>query len=154
LRAAWRPALVLATAGVLLTAVALAVAAWALLGLPPLQAMLLGSIVSSTDAAAVFTILRKQRLRLAERLSATLEVESASNDPMAVFLTVSVAEVLLGRLPLGPALFQFFLVQMVAGGLVGLVVAHLGVRLVNRIDLDASGLYPIFAGGCGFLAFG
>src|SRR5690606_23581305 len=93
---AWKPSLVLATVGVLITSLVTGLAAAWVLGMPILLGMLLGSIVGSTDAAAVFSVLRSSGLRLRERLSATLEIESASNDPMAIFLTVGLIQVLLG----------------------------------------------------------
>jgi len=88
LRAAWKPAALLATVGVLVTAAVTGLAASYFLELPLLTGMLLGSIVASTDAAAVFAVLRSQGVHLRERLAATLEIESGSNDPMAIFLTV------------------------------------------------------------------
>lgn len=154
LRLAWRPALSLATVGVLVSsAVTGAAAAW-ILGVPPLTGVLLGSIVGSTDAAAVFSVLRGRGLNLRKRLSATLEIESGSNDPMAVFLTVGILEVLLGRLAPGPEVLVFLLRQAGIGAAVGLLVGWIAVRLVNRISLDAAGLYPIFVGGFGLLAYG
>lgn len=154
IRAAWRPALVLSTVGVLVTAVLTGLAASWILGIPPLQGLLLGSIVGSTDAAAVFAVLRSGGVRLPSRLNATLEIESGSNDPMAIFLTVGLIEVLAGRMPLGPALLGLFVTQMVVGTLVGLGVGAAAVWLVNRINLDAAGLYPVLVGACGLLAFG
>lgn len=153
-RLAWKPALSLATAGVLLSAgITGMTAAW-LLGFSPLAGLLLGSIVGSTDAAAVFSILRSHGLRLPPRVAATLEVESGSNDPMAVFLTVALLQLLLGQVEPGPALLGMFVLQMGVGAVVGVAAGWLGTRLVNRIDLAAAGLYPILAGGCGLLAYG
>lgn len=137
-----------------MTAVATgAVASW-LLGLSLLEGMLLGSIVGSTDAAAVFAVLRGRGLQLSRRVSATLEVESASNDPMAVFLTVGLLEVLMGGLEPGLPMLGFFALQMGVGAIVGLAVGSGAARLVNRINLDAAGLYPLLVAACGLFAFG
>ncbi len=154
IRAVWKPSLLLATVGVTVTAVITGLAAAAILGVPPLVGLLLGSIVASTDAAAVFSILRSQGLHLRPRVAATLEVESGSNDPMAIFMTVGLLEVLTGRLELGPGLLTLFVQQMGIGALVGLGAGALAVRMVNRIHLDAPGLYPVLAGACGLAAFG
>lgn len=154
LRAAWKPASLLATAGVLVTALVTGVAASRILGLPLMTGLLLGSIVASTDAAAVFSVLRSQGLHLRQRLSATLEVESGSNDPMAIFLTIGFLEVLTGALEFGPGLFRLFVLQMGVGALVGLGLGGLGVLVINRINLGAMGLYPVLASACGLLAFG
>ncbi|HUG39472.1 MAG TPA: potassium/proton antiporter [Longimicrobiales bacterium] len=154
LRVAWKPALALATLGVLLTSLVTGYAAAWVLGIPLLEGMLLGSIVGSTDAAAVFSVLRSRGARLSERLASTLEVESGSNDPMAIFLTVGLLEILLGRMDPGWPLLGFFALQMSVGGAAGLVVGRLGVEANNRINLDAAGLYPVMMAAVGFLAYG
>lgn len=154
LRSAWKPAALLATGGVALTALMTGAAAAWLVGLPLLHGLLLGAIVSSTDAAAVFAILRGQGVRLPERLGATLEVESGSNDPMAIFLTVGLIQLALGEMAPGLPLVGFFLLQMGAGAGVGMGMGWIGTKLVNRVDLDAAGLYPILAATLGVLSFG
>ncbi len=154
LRAVWKPSLLLATVGVIVTAVITGLAAASILGVRPLVGLLLGSIVASTDAAAVFSILRSQGLHLRKRVAATLEVESGSNDPMAIFMTVGLLEVLTGRLDFGPGLLTLFIQQMGIGAVVGVGAGWLAVRAVNRIQLAAPGLYPVLAGACGLAAFG
>jgi len=154
LRSVWRPALALSTIGVALTALLTGVAAAWIVGLPLFDGLLIGAIVSSTDAAAVFAILRGRGVRLPERLKSTLEFESGSNDPMAILLTLGLIEIALGRMEPGFGFLVFFFVQMGAGAAVGLIVGRLGVRLLNAVDLDSEGLYPILATTFGVLSFG
>lgn len=153
-RQALGPALVLATVGVGITAaVTGAVAAWAL-GIPALEGMLLGSIVGSTDAAAVFAVLRARGVNLSRKLAATLELESGSNDPMAVFLTVGLLEVLLGRRDLGVGLLGLFAVQMTVGLLIGWGVGAGALHAARRFSLAAEGLYPVATAATALLAYG
>lgn len=154
IRIAWKPSLALASAGVLITSVLTGIAAAQILGISLLEGVLLGGIVGSTDAAAVFSVLRSSGLRLRERLAATLEIESGSNDPMAIFLTVGVLQVLLGRTELGPNLFWLFVLQMSVGALAGIAVGRAGAWLTNRINLASAGLYPILVSTFGLLAYG
>lgn len=153
-RLAWKPSALLATLGVLLTSVATGIVAARVLGVSLLEGLLLGSIVGSTDAAAVFSSLRSAGIRLRKRLAATLEIESGANDPMAIFLTVGLIQVLKGEVPLGPQLLYLFIQQMGIGLAVGLGVGKLAVALINRINLAAAGLYPVLTAACGVLAFG
>jgi cell volume regulation protein A len=153
-RSTWKPSLVLATAGVLITALVTGWAASLILGVTLLEGMLLGSIVGSTDAAAVFAVLRSGGVMLDPKLSSTLEVESGSNDPMAIFLTVGCIEVLTGNMELGPDLLWLFVSQMAIGAVVGILTGLLAVRMVNRINLDAAGLYPVLVSAFALLGFG
>jgi cell volume regulation protein A len=149
---AW-PAASLATLGVLLTALATGTfAAW-LLGLHWLQGVLIGAIVGSTDAAAVFALLRNAGATLQERVASTVEVESASNDPMAIFLTVAVLELLVaGRSGFAPGVLLAFVQQFGIGTALGLAGGWLVVRLINRLHLH-SGLYPLLAMAGGLFVF-
>ncbi len=153
-RLVWRPAALLATVGVLVTTLATGLLAAWLLGLPVLEGLLLGAIVGSTDAAAVFAVLRGQGMNLDERLTRTLEVESGSNDPMAIFLTIGLIEVLLGQSDLGVGLLGLFFMQMGVGTAVGLAVGKGATLLINRISLDSAGLYPVLTAATGLFAFG
>lgn len=150
----WKPAALLATLGVLATALITGVAAAYILELPLLQGLLLGAIVGSTDAAAVFSQLRNAGLHIRARIKSLLEIESASNDPMAIFLTVGLLEVLMNGMPLGIGLLKLFVLQMGIGAVVGLAVGWGSVRLINHIQLNASGLYPVLVAACGLLSFG
>jgi potassium/hydrogen antiporter len=166
LRRAAVPAGLLATVGVAITAGVVGLAASALLDLPPLHGFLLGSVVGSTDAAAVFAALRAGSMKLRPRLASTLEVESGSNDPMAVLLTIACIEILLGRMVGVDAVLWFLLGQFAIGAGLGFGIGRVLVVLVNRIDLRAAGLYPMLTlsaalatyglaaivGGSGFLA--
>ena len=156
-RQAALPAVVLATAGVILTMALVGVAARFVLGLPWLQSFLLGAIVSSTDAAAVFFLLQVGGIHLRDRVRAVLEVESGANDPMAIFLVVTLVELIAIGAPPDSSLtltFAFaFLREMGLGLLLGLVGGFAIVRLVNRLDLE-SGLYPVVVLAASLVLFG
>ncbi len=170
LRQAAGPALSLATIGVVLTTAVFGVAAFYLLDLNWLESFLLGASVASTDAAAVFFLLRAGEINLRERVRSTLEVESGTNDPIAIFLTITLVEVIAaGANPEAPVLLADlalgFVLNMGLGAAAGIVGGMAIVRLVDRLNLD-HGLLPIFVltlslmvfaaagaiGGSGFLA--
>lgn len=153
-RAVWKPALMLAVPGVLITAAVTGAAAAWILNISWLHGMLLGSIVGSTDAAAVFAVLRFGGVHLPDRLASTLELESGSNDPMAIFLTVGLLGVLTQQVSLGPGLLGLFVMQMGVGALVGVAIGYAAVTMINRINLDAAGLYPVLVSAFGLLSFG
>ncbi|MEX0827450.1 MAG: potassium/proton antiporter, partial [Haliea sp.] len=140
--------------GVLATAAITGLAAVFILDLPLLQGLLIGAIVGSTDAAAVFSLLRNAGIHINRRLKSTLEIESASNDPMAIFLTVGLLEMLVNEMAFGAELLQLFVMQMGIGAVIGLSVGSLSVRVIKRILLVAAGLYPVMVAACGLLAFG
>ena len=150
----WKPALALSTIGVLLTSLVTGLAAAWVLKLPLLQGLLVGSIVGSTDAAAVFAVLRTSGLKLPDRLTSTLEVESGSNDPMAIFLTLGLIGVITGGADTAQALTLLFVAQFGVGTLAGLGVGRLATAAINRINLDYPGLYPLLALSFGLVAFG
>ncbi|ARK31261.1 potassium/proton antiporter [Halalkalibacter krulwichiae] len=137
------PALSLATLGVIITTSVVAAAAKFILDVSWVEAFLFGAIVGSTDAAAVFAVLKGVNLR--KRLGATLEAESGTNDPMAVFLTISFIQLLLTDQPNYLLLVGSFFWQMGIGLLLGLGLGKLATVAINRVNLDSSGLYPIFA---------
>ncbi len=148
------PAFVLATVGVVGTAAVVALAAY-LMGFPPKLAMLLGAIVSSTDAAAVFSVLRGSGINLKRRVGTTLEVESGLNDPMAVILTtVLTANLILPEGALTRWLPLQVASQMVIGGLAGVAIGWSGRKLLLALRLPAGGLYPAFTIAIALIAFG
>lgn len=166
-RGALREASILATLGVFLTALLVGVFSRYSLGFSWSQGMLLGAIVASTDAAAVFSIFRSKRLALRGGSDRLLELESGSNDPMAVFLTLAMTRLLANPAEATPAAFLLlFLQQMMIGALGGLVFGLLGSRLLTTTRLQTEGLYPplllawavlsyaatALLGGSGFLA--
>jgi cell volume regulation protein A len=153
-RRAAAPAGVLATMGVAGTAVLVAAGAH-LLGLGWPEALLLGAVVSSTDAAAVFAVLRGSGLQLKRRVGVTLEVESGINDPVAVILTTVLTQNLLTpgsaagwRIPLE------IVVQLAMGGVVGAAVGYGGRYLLSRLTLQTGGLYPVMTLALGLVSFG
>ena len=147
------PAVSLATVGVLITAGLVGIfAAW-MLNMHWLTGMLVGAIVASTDAAAVFALLRNAGTTLQERVASTLEVESASNDPMAIFLTVAVLELLAaGKTGFDAGVVAAFFKQFGIGAILGLAGGRLLVWLTNRLRLH-TGLYPLLAAAGGLLVF-
>ena len=148
------PASVLATLAVVGTAVMVALVA-RLLGLGWTEAFLLGAIVSSTDAAAVFSSLRGSGVQLRRKVGATLELESGLNDPMAVILTLTLTAQLLEGGPFDPvALGIDILLQLVIGLVVGLAVGWIGTKILDHIRVPAAGLYPALTLALALLAFG
>ncbi len=139
---AW-PGVVLSTLGVLLTAVITGLCAVYILKFSFLEGMLLGSIVSSTDAAAVFSILRSKRISLKQPLKPLLEFESGSNDPMAVFLTVGFISILTVKNMSISALIPRFFLDMGVGALIGYLMARFVVFFIKRLKLYYEGLYPV-----------
>ena len=168
-RVAAGPALTLATLGVVLTTGFVGAAAHWLFGTDWTQALLLGAIVASTDAAAVFFLLRAGGVVIRERVRATLEIESGANDPMAIFLTATLVEMAaidVAGTAMGVELVADFAAQIGLGLLLGAAGGGLIVLLLGRLRRFEAGLYPITAlagalvvfsatgllGGSGFLA--
>ncbi|HUP27867.1 MAG TPA: potassium/proton antiporter [Chloroflexia bacterium] len=156
--------LALATVGVLVSALLVALFSTLVLGLSPLEGLLLGTIISSTDAAAVFSVLRSKGIHLKNGLAPLVEMESGSNDPMAVFLTVGLTE-LIAHNPTSTGdpgalagelltLVPEFFIEMVVGSLVGYLLGRGMVLLINRIRLDQEGLYPVLSMSLMLLVYG
>jgi cell volume regulation protein A len=148
------PGLVLATFGVVLTAVLVGWFATKALGFSLLEGLLLGAIISSTDAAAVFAVMRAKAVGLKGELKPLIEFESGSNDPMAVFLTVALLQLMtLPQVPVWNLIPSFFL-QMSLGAAAGLAFGKLMPLLVNRLRLEYEGLYPVFMIAMVLLTYG
>jgi potassium/hydrogen antiporter len=165
--------IVLATVGVLFTAFFTAVFIYILTNsiiksvtFTFLESLLLASVMSSTDSASVFAILRSKGLSLKENLRPLLELESGSNDPMAFMLTIVLIQLLQSPEISGWDVALLFVKQLVLGALTGFILGKLSVRLINKINLDNDALYSVllltvmfflfgfasFIGGNGYLA--
>ena len=161
----WR-GISLSTIGVFITALTVGVFAYFILNFSLLEGLLLGAIVSATDAAAVFSILRNKGIKLKGKVGAVLEFESGSNDPMAYFLTISLTGIIESGQFDGWIFFFLFIQGFLIGGVMGYAMGKFSHWLINNIKLDSDGLYPVlvlglamftysathFIGGNGFLA--
>ena len=143
-RLIWR-GLSLSTIGVFVTAIVVGAFAKFALSLSWTEGLLLGAIMSSTDAAAVFSVLRSRGVSLKGTNRPLLELESGSNDPMAVFLTMALIRLV--KQPDSPMhdLALMFVVQMVVGSAAGYGLGKAAVYLINRIKLETEGLYPVLS---------
>lgn len=156
----------LATVGVFLTAVVMGFIGHYFLDFTLYECLLLGAIVSSTDAAAVFSILRSKDINLKNNLKPLLEFESGSNDPMAVFLTIGMISLITGEISSFEDLIYMFVRQMALGVSLGYIIGKLAAKLINKIHLEYNGLYvvltiaivafaysfPSIVGGNGFMS--
>jgi cell volume regulation protein A len=156
----------LSTLGVFITAFSVGIFVWAITDFTLYEGLLLGSIVSATDSAAVFSILRAKNLALKGHLRPLLELESGSNDPMAYILTIAFTGLVVNQDASIVSIIPFFLQQIFLGGILGLVFGKIGQLVINRISMDFEGLYIVlviaimffsfsatdFVGGNGFLA--
>lgn len=156
----------LSTAGVIITTSVVGLLVTLFTDFSITEGLLLGAIVSSTDAAAVFTILRSKSLGLKGNLRPLLELESGSNDPMAYFLTIMFTFLLVDKEASAVSLISMFFKQMIIGGLTGYLMGIGMAKILNWIKLEIEGLYSVllitmvlftfsftyFAGGNAFLA--
>jgi potassium/hydrogen antiporter len=148
------PAGVLATIGVVLTALVTAFAAH-LLSYPWPTALVLGAIVSSTDAAAVFSVLVASGTHLKRRVAHLLELESGLNDPMAVILTTALtANLLRPGSETIPMMLHDVVSELLIGAAAGWGIGRLARWRVRKLKLPAQGLYPVFTLGVACLAYG
>lgn len=142
---------VLATIGVLLTAIITGFAIWYILGMTMasagvglLTSLLLASTMSSTDSASVFSILRSKGLNLKNNLKPMLELESGSNDPMAYILTITLIGLIgTGSEPDFLTAILELVMQLVIGGVAGFLLGKLSVYTINQLNIDNKSLYPI-----------
>ncbi len=148
------PAAVLATLGVAGTAGLAATAARFLFHVPWTYALLLGAIVSSTDAAAVFSVLRGSGTQLRDHVGTTLELESGLNDPMAVILTLALTETLVTGQPPGLRLLAEVGLQLLLGTLLGALLGTAAAWLLSRVSLPAPGLVPVVTVAVALVTFG
>ncbi len=147
--------LVLSTVGVLVTALLLGLFVWlALDRFSFTESLLLAAIVSSTDAAAVFAVLRSRRVSLKGHLRPLLELESGSNDPMAIFLTTSLIALLTLPEASWYTMFPRFVLQMALGTFIGLGMGQFAAWLFNRVRLDYEGLYLVLSMSVVVIVFG
>lgn len=146
------PSAILATLGVVLTAFLIGLSAYWVTDLSLVEAMLLGAIVGSTDAAAVFAVIGNMRIK--PRVKYTLEAESALNDPMAIVLTLALVAAVTGvERPIG-SWVMMGLWQLVAGAIFGYLLGRVGAKLLGRNMLDNGALYPVLATATSILVYG
>lgn len=159
------PGLLLSTVGVCVTTLMLGGFAWFMLGefssfnigtagLTWLEALLLAAIVSSTDAAAVFSVFRTSPVQPLKRIRYLLEFESGSNDPMAVLLTTVILGLMTQPSTSAGQVLTTLILQFAAGGIAGCAIGFAGAWVVNRIGLAATGLLPVLVLAFGLLTFG
>ena len=147
-----KKAVMLSTLGVIVTAGLTALFCMVVLKMQPLESLLLGSIISSTDAASVFSILRSKKLNLKYKTASLLELESGSNDPIAYMLTIGVLS-LMGDPNYTQALPILLFQQIVIGIITGVIIAYASIEIVNRFNFDAQGFDTIFVFAIALLAY-
>jgi cell volume regulation protein A len=147
------PSLSLATIGVLITAVSIAVFAHYFFQVPLLISLLLGSIVASTDAAAVFSIIGARNIKIKGNITPLLELESGSNDPMAVFLTITLIQLIQSTETSYTLLGLQFLWEMGIGLVMGLLLGKSIVFIINRLKIPIEGLYQVFVFASAFFVY-
>lgn len=143
----------LSTIGVLVTAIILGSIVHLVTDFTILEGLLLGSIVASTDAAAVFSILRTRKIGLKGNIRPLLELESGSNDPLAYILTISFTYLIATQDSSVSMLLLRFVQQMVVGGAAGYALGKLMVIVINRIKLETEGLYPVLVLALAFFTY-
>ena len=148
----WR-GISLSTIGVFITALTVGIFAYYILNFSFLEGLLLGSIVSATDAAAVFSILRTRGIKLKGKVGAVLEFESGSNDPMAYFLTITLTGIIASGKFDGWHFLLLFIQGFLIGGAMGYIMGRFSHWLINNIKLDSDGLYPVLVLGLAMFTY-
>lgn len=151
IKLAWKEGGMLSSVGVLLTTLFFAVILYYLLDLNFLTCLLFAAVVSSTDAAAVFSILKSKKLKLKENTDTVLELESATNDPVALLMVVLLTDILVSSSGVAPSLSSISILlaqQILFGGLTGFILGKLCVTALNIIKLEEYGLIPVFILAC------
>ena len=143
----------LSTIGVFITALTVGIFVHFILHFSFREGLLLGAIVSATDAAAVFSILRNRGIKLKGKIGAVLEFESGSNDPMAYFLTITLTAIISSGHFDGWHFIFLFLKEFLIGGLMGYIMGRLSHWVINHIKLDSDGLYPVLVLGLAMLTY-
>jgi potassium/hydrogen antiporter len=144
----------LSTIGVVLTALLVGSFVSWVQGFAFLEGLLLGAIVASTDAAAVFMVLRARNVKLPRPLAHLLELESGSNDPMAVVLTVALIQLMTNPSTNLWDLLWFFVVQMTVGAVAGVAMGELIRWTLNTLKLELRGIYPVLSVAFALLTYG
>ena len=153
MRGAALPAGLLATVGVIVTGGVTGLVPWLLLDLTPVESLLLGAIVASTDAAAVFFLLRAGGLELRRRVNSVIEIESGTNDPFAVFLVVLLVELLEAPQAAGAwTIARALLSEAALGAILGVIGGFLACAVLRRVTLP-SGLHPLLVTGMVIMVF-
>lgn len=143
----------LSTIGIFITALAVGLFVHYAFGFTIWEGLLLGSIVSATDAAAVFSILRNRGIALKGYLRPVLELESGSNDPMAYFLTITLTGIVATGDVSAGELIPIFLKEFILGGAIGYVMGKASVWIINNIKLETDGLYPVLTLGLAMFTY-
>lgn len=147
-------AMILSTFGVACTAALTGLFAWRVLHFTLKEGLLLGAIVSSTDAAAVFSILRSRGVGLKDRLKPILEAEASSNDPMAVLLTVSIIGLITDSSTSWPTIIPVLIFSLSLGILIGVIMGYFAGFIYNRLRLGTDGLYPVLSLSIVLISYG
>ena len=151
IKLAWKEGGALSSVGVLLTTLFFAVILYYLMDFNFLTCLLFAAVVSSTDAAAVFSILESKKLKLKENTDTILEFESATNDPVALLMVILLTDIIVsssGIAPSAASIGMLLAQQILCGGLIGLVLGKLCVMALNHIKLEEYGLIPVFILAC------